>query len=72
MYVPPCHEESPLGEGTWHILHKHKASKRVKHFKCNFESGSAVVIVCIKRVLVSHSQTHSSTVLCNSGKGLAT
>ena len=43
--------ESPLGEGTWHILHNHKVSKRSKHFKCNFESGSTSVIVHIERVL---------------------
>ena len=43
--------ESPLGEGTWHILHNHKASKHVKHFKCNFESESTFVVVHIELVL---------------------
>ena len=47
-FVTPCHEESPLGEGTWHILHNHKASKRSKHFKCNFESGPTFVVVHIE------------------------
>ena len=51
MYVPPCHEESPLGEGTWNFLHNHKALKHAKHFKCNFESGSTFVVVHIERVL---------------------
>ena len=50
-YVPPCHEECPLGEGTWHILHNHKASERSKHFKCNFESESTFAVVHIERVL---------------------
>ena len=50
-YVPPCHEESPLGEGTWHILHNHKASKRVKYLKCSCESGPTFVVVHIERVL---------------------
>ena len=51
MYVPPCHEESPLGVGNWHILHNHKTSKRSKHFKCNFESVSTFVVVHIEQVL---------------------
>ena len=51
-YVSSCREESPLGEGTWRILHNHKASKHVKHFKCNFESGSTLVdVVHVERVL---------------------
>ena len=42
--------ESPLGEGTWRILHNHKASKHVKHSECNFESRSTFVVVHIERV----------------------
>ena len=46
--------ESP--RGTWRMLHNHKASKHVKHFKCNFESGSTFVVVHIERVLIVYGQ----------------
>ena len=49
---------------TWRILHKHKASKHVKQFKCNFESGSTIVVVHIERVLNVYGQGLNWPVHC--------